>query len=730
MRAKREGKRNRRKSSLLTKSIFINFIIVVTLITSIVTVLYRISAKEITSQIDLQMSLTLINAKNEIDSIRNGQEQQLTMLSKSSNVEDVLNGKITDGFEYQVDGLEETYSPYMESILLVNVAGKVLYDSSKDAVGAVDLSSREYFQESMNGNVAHSQMLVSKNTGNIIEVISVPIERDGRVIGVLATCMNIEYIKSILQEIKIGENGYVFLIDENGNFIYHPKAELINTNMVDLGIQELEGVWPDMQAGNVGEVHYTYNNVAKMVDYIPVGSWTLCVNAVKSEYLSSVTLMLKEAIGIGLIMLILASLATAFNMYLTVKRIKKVQNAMGVATRGDLSVVVEEPNLKKCWEIMKCEKPECPGYKNNNLKCWEISKTLCKGEVQEDAINKLVRCKECTVYRISEGDELGQMARSLSIMITTIRSLIYGIAEIAEQLSSSSQELSSASEETTTSAESISEKMDEMSSNSQNQTEYVEDINHMTRDMNAKLTDSVNKIDHMSEEAGVVNHKAKIGQEKIRYTITGMEQIKSQTEKIESVMNGLIKQSKEIGVITSMITSIAEETNLLSLNASIEAARAGENGKGFGVVADEIGKLAYQSQESAKGISALIERITESIESASNMMQTETEFVYNGIQSVQESKIAFEEIADTVDELVVGMKEVVSFVDNVKDSSVIVTNAVEKMASIIEESSGDMEEVTAATEEQTSVSEEISRSATELARMAEELLEAVSEFKV
>ncbi|OYO88033.1 hypothetical protein CG709_13965, partial [Lachnotalea glycerini] len=173
----------------------------------------------------------------------------------------------------------------------------------------------------------------------------------------------------------------------------------------------------------------------------------------------------------------------------------------------------------------------------------------------------------------------------------------------------------------------------------------------------------------MAEEAGIVNQKAKAGEEKIGDTINGMEQIKSHTKKIESVMDELIQQSAEIGNINSMITSIAEETNLLSLNASIEAARAGENGKGFGVVADEIGKLASQSQESAKGISMLIERITESIQSASDLMHTETEFVQEGIQSVQESKTAFEEIAHTVYELVDKMKEVVDFVETVRGSS-------------------------------------------------------------
>ncbi|MBA4687325.1 MAG: methyl-accepting chemotaxis protein [Candidatus Galacturonibacter soehngenii] len=716
-------------NSLLFKNVLINLVIVIILIVSIVTVLYRLSAEKITEQVEQQIYLKLEDAKDEIENVRKSQEQQLQILSRSTDAADVLKGGDSDKFDKLTEGLKVN-SEFLENILLIDSTGQVMYDSNTKEAATNNLSDRSYFKESMNGNVAHSEILVSKSTGNVIEVTSVPVEENGKVIGVLATTMNVDYIKAVLGDIKVEESGYAFLIDENGTFIYHPKAELINTNLVDAGVPELTLELPKMQEGKAGKLIYTYEGMKKMNLYMPVESWSLSINAVQSEYLSQVRLMLKEALIIGFIVMILASLATALNSYLMIGRIKNVQKVMGVVTRGDMTVEINEANLKKCWEVKNCGKTECPAYENENLKCWEIPKTLCNDEVQADALAKLDICKECNVYQSSEGDELGQMSRSLSVMIRTIRNLIYNISEIAEQLSSSSQELSSASEETTTSAESISHRMEEMSSSSQNQTEYAETINHMAQEMSEMLSDSVTKIVDMAKEAGLVNQKAKVGEEKIEFAIGGMEQIKTQTEKIESVMIELLRQSAEIGEINNLITAIADETNLLSLNASIEAARAGENGKGFGVVADEIGKLASQSQESAKGISQLIDRITESIESANKLMHTETELVQNGILTVQESKSAFEEIADTVHELVDGMHEVVTFVETVKDSSNSVTHAVEKMSTIIEETSADMEEITAATEEQTSVSEEISKSATELARMAEELMSAVSEFKV
>lgn len=725
----KSGRKIKRKS-LLFKNILINLSIVIILVVSIISVLYHLSSEKITEQIEQQIYLKLVDAKEEIESTRTNQEQQLLLLSKSTDAENVLNGQDAEGFGYQAEGLVQNYSEFMENVLILNSTGEVVYDSDNGNLNGTDLADREYFKESMAGNTAHSEMLVSKSTGNTIEVCSVPIERDGKVIGVLATTMNVDYIKDILEDITVEESGYAYLIDENGNFIYHPKAELISTNIADLGVPQLTAALPDMQAGDEGEISYTYDGKEKINLYVPLENWSLSINAVKSEYLSVVNLMLEESLIIGVILMLLAIVATAVNSYFMISRIKNVQKVMGLVTHGDITAQVEEQNLSKCWQTKKCNKPDCPAYENENLKCWEISRTLCNDEIQENAMTKLEYCKKCNVYEASEGDELGQMSRSLSVMITTIRNLIHHILEISEQLSSSSQELSSASEETTTSAESISERMEEMSSGAQDQTEYIENINTMAYDMNKKLSDSVNRINNMADEAELVNQKAKVGEDKIGFAINGMEQIQTQTMKIESVMNELISESAEIGKINDLITAIADETNLLSLNASIEAARAGENGKGFGVVADEIGKLATQSQESAKGISVLIEKITESINSANELMYSETEFVQNGIQTVHESKSAFEEISNTIYELVKGMKEVVSYVEIVKDSSAKVTHAVEKITTIIEGSSSDMEEITAATEEQTSVSEEISKSASELARMGEELINVVSEFKV
>ncbi|MFA9463793.1 MAG: methyl-accepting chemotaxis protein [Velocimicrobium sp.] len=718
------------KKSLLLKNVMVNILIVLILIVSIAGISYKMSSDQITKEIEEKLSMKLNEGKNQIETIRESLEVQLTILTKSNDSMLALDGEQTKDFIKQIDYLSKIYPEYLEDIYLVNTSGKIVYDSVNASLVGTDLSERAYFLASMQGESSHSDILQSKSSGNYVEVVSVPIKENEKVVGVLAASMNIEYINSVIAKIKEGKSGYAYLVDSNGNFIYHPDSELINKNLKDLNVPALTSVLDDMLQGKEGRVSYRYNGVDKLDLYVPVGTWSLSINAVKSEYLQAITNMLQKIILLGVIMLLLASVVSIVNSYITVYKIRKVQKVMGIVTGGDLTLQIEEAKLKKCWERMECDKKECPAFENENLKCWEMANTLCSDYEQKDVLLKLDNCKRCSVYKETEGDELGQMERSLSMMIATIRSLVNHIGIISEQLTSSSQELSSASEETTISAEGIAERMEEMSVGTQNQTKYVEHVNTMAHEMKKQLADSVEKIEQMAEETKVVNQKSIAGQETVQFAITGMEEIQNQTDKMEQVMKQLITQSDEIEKINELITAIAEETNLLSLNAAIEAARAGESGKGFAVVAGEIGKLASQSQDSAQGIQQLIEGIAQNITHASQLMETETELVKKGLLSVEDSKGAFKEINDKIKKMFDEMTQVVQFVEESKESSAEVTKAVEEMTGIISESSADIEEITVTSEEQSEISVQISASAVELTNMAEQLMEAVKQFSV
>ncbi len=664
-----DGKRQKNKS-MLVQNILINICIVLCVSLSIAFIAYFISSRQITKEIKKELGLQLDMEIADVVHTREALEIQLSIISDSPMMTGLLAGYASAEFSDEEASMREVYGDNLENLFILNKNGIVVYDSSGELLG-MDMSGNDYFTASMMGATARSNMLVSFLTGDYAEVTSVPIYSYGSVAGVLAVSMNMDYIHDELEKIQIGESGYAFLLDQNGAYLYHKDSNLLGTNIDESGIIELNEAKEAMLAGETGEISYAYDDSRMLVLYKPLGNWVLCITAVQKEYLSEVNKMLFYIMGTSAILLVIASVISGLYSYLMVRKIRSLQKIMSVVTSGNLTVEID--------------------------------------------IDR-------------KGDELTQMTAGLGKMVGNISNLVKGIREISEKMSLSSKELSDASEMTTITAENISGRMDDINKGVQDQTSYAESVSAMAGHMNENLVLSADKILSMAKETEAVNRRAIEGQMTMQNMISDMHLIQEQTEKLDNVMKELSKRSEEIRKINELISSIAEETNLLSLNASIEAARAGEQGRGFAVVATEIGKLALQSRNSASGIAELISNITGDIKGADQLMKKEKMLVGEGIQSVQNSANAFTIIGTEVSAVSEDMKQVVSSVDVMKESSRKVSEAIMKMTAIIEESGADIEEVTASAQDQTAVSEEISASASELAAMSEDLIAAIGQF--
>jgi len=230
-----------------------------------------------------------------------------------------------------------------------------------------------------------------------------------------------------------------------------------------------------------------------------------------------------------------------------------------------------------------------------------------------------------------------------------------------------------------------------------------------------------------SEEASLV---ASRGEEAAEQAIIKIGEVQQAIETLAESVELLGRRSEQIGGIVDVITNIADQTNLLSLNAAIEAARAGESGRGFSVVAEEVRKLAEGSGQAAERIGVLIKEVQAETAKAVRYMEIGTREVEMGTEVVGRSGEALRALTDAV-----GRTSVLS--DHIARSMALqaertgnVDRAMHEIAAVVEENAASAEETAAAAEEQTACMQEITASAQDLADMAQALEDSVHKFKV
>lgn len=190
------------------------------------------------------------------------------------------------------------------------------------------------------------------------------------------------------------------------------------------------------------------------------------------------------------------------------------------------------------------------------------------------------------------------------------------------------------------------------------------------------------------------------------------------------------ERSSEIGEISKVISTIADQTNLLALNAAIEAARAGEHGKGFAVVADEVRKLAEQSAQSAQQIAHLIVQTQEDTTKTSKSMELATNEVSKGIIIVNEAGDSFAEIKQSVDHVTEQIKVVSKHVQDISKQLIEVVNSIGVIKDITDHANIETQNISAASEEQLAAMEEIASSSSALSSLAIELQQITGKFKI
>lgn len=263
--------------------------------------------------------------------------------------------------------------------------------------------------------------------------------------------------------------------------------------------------------------------------------------------------------------------------------------------------------------------------------------------------------------------------------------------------------------------------------------QQLQDINRAKEHVDVVFRDITAMADKARLVSDMSNQTAEAAQndaELMEQAVALMGNIENSVIASADVVRKLGENSQQIGQIVEAISSISQQTNLLSLNAAIEAARAGEHGRGFAVVAEEVRKLAAESQESAEQIKERIASIQKDTAEAVDSMQAGTDEVKSGTAAIREVGIQFSDILGMVNGINTQMSEINGSVKTVTDGAEHIVGAVDNIDTISRKTANSTQTISAATEEQSASNEEIAAASQSLAKMAADMQTAISKFKL
>lgn len=334
------------------------------------------------------------------------------------------------------------------------------------------------------------------------------------------------------------------------------------------------------------------------------------------------------------------------------------------------------------------------------------------------------------VQQSKSKDEIGRLTNSFGTMIKNLRGMVHQVKENAVTVSTSSEQVAASTEQLNSSVQQISTTIQQISKGSQTQSQGLDDTSRTVQELNKNMKELASRADTAASLARDVGTISENGARSASEAGNKMQKIISVTDESAKKIRGLAERSGEITAVLEVIRKIAEQTNLLALNAAIEAARAGEAGRGFAVVADEVRRLAESSAKSSEEIDVLIKQIQEDAQSTVTSIE-------GGAREVTEGKIVIEKALQALEDIAQKVKEVSSTVLDVANTTQHQVAAIEgiarsstEIAAVSEENAAATEEASAAVEEQTAGTQEITTSAQKMASMADELSKIVSQFKL
>ena len=540
-----------------------------------------------------------------------------------------------------------------------------------------DPRTRDWYKKAaVSDGVVFSEVYKNAADGAIIVTVSKAVRRkDGELLAVIGADITLDSLTGMLQDVKVGEHGSLFVLGSQSEFIYHKKFHVDDPplNEMDGGAhKELATKFlsekPMMLEAEFQGVNKFYQTVP-----IPATGWHVIIEVPESEAFAAATHMLYAIVVICLAALALLGAIVYYFLTSMITPIEFLSETLSFIAKGDLTHKVPASD------------------------------------------------------RV---DEIGVLQKSSGEMVDSLRKMVEDTSQAAEQVSAASQELTASANQTANASQSAAEAVVDIAERASQQNDIVEVTNEVAQNMGRQTEEIAAAVGTSTEVAEQTAEVTREGREVLKKAVAGVDSLAANSRQVGDAVQKLYDGSKSIAEINELITSIAGQTKLLALNAAIEAARAGEQGKGFAVVADEVRKLAEQSEQAAQEISTVIGKNATQIEDTFTLMKAQDQEVKGSVEEVGAADEKFASIAESIRSLIDQVGKVTEITGALEKDC---KNTVEKVQQVSELSHTVQQkatDVSAVAEEQAASAEEIAAASHTLAELAQKLQDGVARFRL
>ena len=538
-----------------------------------------------------------------------------------------------------------------------------------------DPTGRGWYTEAANSQkVVMSKVYMDAITKKPIVSLSMAIRQQGKVAAVVGMDLSLQQINDAVLGIKIRDTGYAYLLNQEGYFVAHKTLKL-EDNIMQIENGSLATGGKVFLSGKPSFSEYVFLGVERFLASMPVGDsgWVIVLGVPKDEVFANVNRLAMTMIGIGLLSLVLLLAMVFFIARSVANPVAEVAAAAKQVAEGDLRMTLEPTDRK---------------------------------------------------------DEIGILHSSFEAMTKGLRQMVGQTLQSAEQLAASSEELTASAGQSAEAAQHVAQSAVAITEGAGRQSAAVTEAAKVVESMSRKMEEVASVASAVAAAANETTKTTVEGQKGLASAIESMQAIGTGAEQVGGAIQALDASSQRISEMVAMITAIAGQTNLLALNAAIEAARAGEHGRGFAVVADEVRKLAEQSETAAREITNLIAENNGNIRQTVDVMGVQKTRVGEGVDRVNEAGRQFAEIARLVEDLSKKIMGITTVAEAVVADSRNTVRSVEEVKTISVTVAGEAESVSAATEEQAASMQEIASASQTLAHLAQDLQALVGKFRM